>query len=192
MPHNFTLFETPLGSAGTAWSERGVAGVQLPEPDLAKARARLKRRFPGGVEASPPPEVRSAIREIMALLDGQPSDLSGVQLDMARVPALSQATHISTEEAVRKAQENYESKRQEYLRMVEQVREELDKAPDQYRQRFSEILEDYNKVCSQEKDRVIAAGGRLGGFSARGGLATKQRLLSIERANVSWQLPLNA
>ena len=38
--------------------------------------------------------------------------------------------------------------------------------------------------------RVVAAGGKLGGFSARGGLATKQRLLSIERANVSWQLPL--
>jgi O6-methylguanine-DNA--protein-cysteine methyltransferase len=39
---------------------------------------------------------------------------------------------------------------------------------------------------------VIAAGGRLGGFSARGGVATKQRLLAIERANVSWQLPLGA
>jgi methylated-DNA-[protein]-cysteine S-methyltransferase len=38
--------------------------------------------------------------------------------------------------------------------------------------------------------RVLAAGGKLGGFSARGGVATKQRLLSIERANVAWQLPL--
>ena len=43
--------------------------------------------------------------------------------------------------------------------MVEQVREELDKAPDQNRQRFGEILENYNKVCSEEKERVIAAGG---------------------------------
>jgi methylated-DNA-[protein]-cysteine S-methyltransferase len=38
--------------------------------------------------------------------------------------------------------------------------------------------------------RVLAAGGKLGGFSASGGVATKQRLLSIERANVAWQLPL--
>ena len=43
--------------------------------------------------------------------------------------------------------------------MVEQVREELDKAPDQNRQRFDEILANYNKVCSAEKERVIAAGG---------------------------------
>ena len=40
--------------------------------------------------------------------------------------------------------------------------------------------------------RVVAAGGKLGGFSAAGGVATKQRLLDIERANASWQLPLLA
>ncbi len=43
--------------------------------------------------------------------------------------------------------------------MVEQVREELDKAPDQYRQRFDEIFAEYNGICSQEKGQVIAAGG---------------------------------
>jgi preprotein translocase SecA subunit len=63
------------------------------------------------------------------------------------------------EQAVQQAQINYEAKRQEYLRMVEQVREELDKAPDQYRQRFGEIFAKYNAICSQEKEQVIAAGG---------------------------------
>ncbi|MGN6735828.1 MAG: preprotein translocase subunit SecA, partial [Candidatus Binatia bacterium] len=66
---------------------------------------------------------------------------------------------IPYEESIQRAQQNYEAKRQEYLRMVEQVREELDKAPDQYRQRFNEILENYNEVCGKEKERVIAAGG---------------------------------
>ena len=63
------------------------------------------------------------------------------------------------EESIRTAQQNYEAKRQEYLRMVEAVREELDKAPDENRQRFNELLEHYNKICSGEKERVIAAGG---------------------------------
>jgi preprotein translocase SecA subunit len=63
------------------------------------------------------------------------------------------------EQAVQQAQLNYETKRQEYLRMVEQVREELDKAPDQYKQRFDEILTRYNAICSSEKEKVIAAGG---------------------------------
>ena len=43
--------------------------------------------------------------------------------------------------------------------MVEHVREELDKAPDQYRQRFDEIFAQYNGICSTEKEQVIAAGG---------------------------------
>ena len=40
------------------------------------------------------------------------------------------------EEAIQEAQRNYENKRQEYLRMVEEVREQLDKAPDEYRAEF--------------------------------------------------------
>ena len=35
----------------------------------------------------------------------------------------------------------------------------MDKAPDQYRQRFDEILANYNGLCSEEKEKVIQAGG---------------------------------
>ena len=39
--------------------------------------------------------------------------------------------------------------------------------------------------------RVLAAGGKLGGFSARGGTATKRRLLSIELASApAFNIPL--
>jgi preprotein translocase subunit SecA len=43
--------------------------------------------------------------------------------------------------------------------MVEDIREQLEKAPDEYRQRFDEMLARYNSVCAEEKDKVIAAGG---------------------------------
>ncbi len=33
--------------------------------------------------------------------------------------------------------------------------------------------------------RVVAAGGKTGGFSATGGIATKLRLLEIERARLT-------
>ena len=33
--------------------------------------------------------------------------------------------------------------------------------------------------------RILAAGGRSGGFSANGGVATKLRILQIERASVN-------
>src|SRR5262249_35492585 len=41
----------------------------------------------------------------------------------------------------------------------EDVRELLDKAPDEYRHRFDEVLAGYNGVCADERERVIAAGG---------------------------------
>ncbi|HXG51612.1 MAG TPA: preprotein translocase subunit SecA [candidate division Zixibacteria bacterium] len=63
------------------------------------------------------------------------------------------------EARLQEAQRNYESKRQEYLRVVEEIREQLDKAPDEFRHRFGELLEHYNRLCAEEKERVIAAGG---------------------------------
>jgi preprotein translocase SecA subunit len=63
------------------------------------------------------------------------------------------------EQAIQAAQRDYETKRQEYLRVVDEIREQLDKAPDEYRQRFDEVLVGYNRVCAEERERVIAAGG---------------------------------
>ena len=36
--HAFTLFDTAIGRCGIAWSERGIAGVQLPEPREPETR----------------------------------------------------------------------------------------------------------------------------------------------------------
>jgi methylated-DNA-[protein]-cysteine S-methyltransferase len=38
--------------------------------------------------------------------------------------------------------------------------------------------------------RVLAAGGKMGGFSANGGIATKRRLLAIEGAHSTGELRL--
>jgi preprotein translocase subunit SecA len=66
---------------------------------------------------------------------------------------------VPFEEAVRQAQRNYETKRQEFVRAVEEIREQLEKAPDTYRQRYDEILAGYQKICAEEREKVIAAGG---------------------------------
>ncbi|MGH7772882.1 MAG: SEC-C metal-binding domain-containing protein, partial [Candidatus Binatia bacterium] len=45
------------------------------------------------------------------------------------------------------------------VRVIEEVREQLEKAPDAYRQRYGDILEGYKRVCAEEREKVIAAGG---------------------------------
>jgi methylated-DNA-[protein]-cysteine S-methyltransferase len=179
MPDSFTLFETPLGTGAIAWNERGVSGVQLPEPDVARVRARLRRRFPGALESAPAPAIRQAIDGITALLRGEPGDLSGVHLDMDRVDAFDRRVYEAarTIPAGETASYGQLASRLGDPRLAREVGQALARNP------FPIVV-----PCH----RVIAARGGLGGFSARGGVATKQRLLAIEQANVSWQLPLDA
>ena len=77
----FTLFDTPVGRCGIVWGERGIVGLQLPEgSDDKLARA---RGASGGCRIEPP-EMIQAIKLIVALLEGEPSDLSEIALDMER------------------------------------------------------------------------------------------------------------
>src|SRR5689334_11038531 len=63
----YSLFETPIGLCGLAWNGRGVIGFQLPEDDASRMRARIAKRFPGIVEASPPPDIQGIITDVTAL-----------------------------------------------------------------------------------------------------------------------------
>ncbi|MGH3883595.1 MAG: hypothetical protein ACRDSG_16825 [Pseudonocardiaceae bacterium] len=84
--HSFALFDTALGGCGILWGARGIVGVQLPEGSEGDTRARILRRCPDAHEAPPPPAVRHAIDGIVALLHGEPGDLSAIELDMDGVP----------------------------------------------------------------------------------------------------------
>ncbi len=63
------------------------------------------------------------------------------------------------EEAVAAAQREYEETRRKYTKAVEDVREEMEKAPLEFRTRYDEILARYKELCAQEREKVIAAGG---------------------------------
>src|SRR5262249_56088769 len=80
--YGFTLFDTAIGWCGVAWTDRGLAGVQLPEASEADTRERMLRRFPAAAETAPPAEVQRAIGRIVALLHGGRDDLSAVVLGM--------------------------------------------------------------------------------------------------------------
>src|SRR5919107_3808334 len=82
MSDGLALFDTALGRCGIAWSERGVAGVQLPEASDDATRTRLLRRRPGSREAAPSGDALRALEGMTALLRGERVDLTGVSLDM--------------------------------------------------------------------------------------------------------------
>jgi len=175
----YTLFDTALGCCGVAWGERGLRAVQLPEADAAMARARLLRRVPGAVEAAPPAPAQQAIAGVAALLRGERVDLSPLPLDTRGIPAL----HARVYETVRRIPCGSTLS---YGQVAELLGDrQLARAVGQAMARnpFAPVV-----PCH----RVLGANGRLGGFSARGGLRTKLQLLTIERARLSGEPDLFA
>ena len=178
-PTGFALFDTEVGRCGIAWSGGGIAGVQLPEGSDLAMRARMLRRFPGAREATPPADVRRAIDGIVALLRGESSDLESVALDLDGVPPFEQSVYEVARAIPPGATLSYGeiAQRLGAPGAAREVGQALGRNP------FPIVV-----PCH----RVVAAGGKLGGFSARGGAATKRRLLSVERAKGHGALPLFA
>jgi methylated-DNA-[protein]-cysteine S-methyltransferase len=173
---HLALFETAIGVCGIAWSEHGVCGVQLPEANAEAARARLRRRF-AGVDEKPPIEViQRTIDRIAALLAGRASDLSDILLDLKGIPAFHQRVYALTRQipAGRTASYGEIATKLGEPGTARAVGEALSRNP------FPLIV-----PCH----RVLAAGGKFRGFSARGGVAMKMRLLAIERAILPLALP---
>ena len=177
MASGFALFDTAIGRCGVAWGERGVAGVQLPEAGERETRARMLQRFPAAGEAAPPPEVQRVIDRIVALLRGEASDLSTIALDMDQVPAF----HRRVYEAARAIPPGMTLSYGDIAARVgapgaaRAVGQALGRNP------FPIVV-----PCH----RVLAAGGKIGGFSAQGGIATKRRMLAIEGAQLNGATPL--
>lgn len=67
--------------------------------------------------------------------------------------------HTPYEEAVAAAERAYEEQRRERVKAVEDIRAQLEKAPDLYKQLYDQILEKYQKICAEEREKVVAAGG---------------------------------
>lgn len=167
-----TFFDTAIGWCGIAWSERGIAGVQLPEGRPSATRTRLLLRFPHWREAAPPPDVQRAIEAIVALLAGKAAELSAVVLDMRGVPPFHRRVYQVARDIAPGTTCTYGeiATRLGEPGSARAVGQALGRNP------FAIIV-----PCH----RVLAAGGRAGGFSANGGVTTKLRMLAIEGAQPS-------
>jgi len=169
MSLGFALFETTIGTCAIVWSRRGIAGVSLPERNAAATRGRVLRRFPAAGEAVPPVDVRKAIDGIVALLQGELVDLAGIAIDTVALPKFNVRVYDVARTIPPGATLTYGeiAERLGGRKLARGVGQALGQNP------VPLIV-----PCH----RVLAAGGKSGGFSANGGVVTKLRLLTIEGA----------
>jgi methylated-DNA-[protein]-cysteine S-methyltransferase len=121
--------------------------------------------------------VQRAIDGITTLLRGEATDLSGVALDMERVPPFNRQVYEVARTIPPGATLSYGeiAARLGDPSLARDVGQALGQNP------FAIIV-----PCH----RVLAAGGKIGGFSANGGIMTKRRMLAIESVHASDGLPL--
>jgi methylated-DNA-[protein]-cysteine S-methyltransferase len=186
------LFMTPIGVCGLAFAAHGILGVQLPEADEARTWARLVRRgrqrFSGSAsldieQLTPdqvPTDIQRTLTDIRALLAGQSRRLEQAPLDLRQVPEFDRRVYALARDIAPGQTRSYGELAA--LCGGPQVAPAVGRALS--RNPFPIIV-----PCH----RVLAAHGKSGGFSARGGLKTKLKLLSLEGAAcASLQPPASA
>lgn len=171
----FHCYDTPLGCCGIVWREGDalIVGSQLPEENAGATRDRMRARFPAARELLAadkiPAAVRQAMQGVRALLAGEPRDLLDIALDDSALPefdrqVLALTRRIPVGQTLSYGELAGRLGRPGAARAVGQA---------EGHNPFAPIVPCHRVLPSP-------GSGSKGGFSAHGGLATKQRLLLIE------------
>ncbi|MEV6277354.1 methylated-DNA--[protein]-cysteine S-methyltransferase [Nocardia sp. NPDC051832] len=172
LPGEAALFETAIGVCAIAWSGGAVIRFQLPESSPAATRARITRRR--STDSEPIPEsaptgaIAEAIAGVRAHLAGELDDLRWIPVDISGIPEFHQAVYDITR-AIPPG----------HTRTYGQVADRIG-APGAA-QAVGQALGRNPIPLIIPCHRVLAADNALHGFSAPGGIHTKERLLEIER-----------
>lgn len=156
------LFGTAIGTCRVRWSEAGISEVLMP-----RSRGLTGRQFEASTDV--PDGVRRAVTDMVALLDGEQRDLRWVTLDDHYIDAFRRRVYAAIREIAPGSTASYG----EVARAVHEPRAAREVGVALAQNPFPIIV-----PCH----RVLSAGGELHGFSAPGGIATKRRMLEIERA----------
>src|SRR4051812_22882316 len=165
----FTLFPTAVGLCALVWRDGHVIGAALPEASEEATRARLRLRFPGAEEGAPPPPITKAIDLVQRLLAGEKVDLASIAIDLSRCDEFERRVYAAAA-AIPRGE----------IRTYGELAAAIG-APGAARAVGTALGRNPIPIIIP-CHRILASGGKSGGFSAPGGTATKFRMLAIEGA----------
>ena len=157
----------------------GYRAFHLPSSTADAAERNLKRRLPHASAGTPTAQVLAVIDAAKRYFAGEKVDFSDVALDLGVEDEFFEKIYAAARRLGWGQTTTYGS-----------LAKELGAGP--------EAARDVGQAMARNPvpliipcHRVLAAGGKLGGFSAPGGSATKQRMLEIEAFASSRPLPPN-
>jgi methylated-DNA-[protein]-cysteine S-methyltransferase len=164
MNAGIVAFDTDLGTCAVRWTDEGIASVRLPSP-----RTLELPRVEDGVVV--PESVRPAIDGIRRVLAGECVDLGFVVLDDRAVDPFRRKVYAATRTIPAGSIATYG----EIARAIGRT------DPEGAREVGAALARNPTPIVVP-CHRVVGANGKLTGFSAPGGLATKRRMLELEGA----------
>ncbi|MEO1685688.1 MAG: MGMT family protein [Cyanobacteria bacterium J06631_12] len=173
---HFSLFPTSVGDCGIAWRGDTVVATSLPEMTAAATASRLAARTEA-TTAEPSAYIHRIIRAIAALLEGEKTDLSFITCDFSRVDSFAGKVYTATRTIP-------VGETLTYGDVASQLGDKL------LARKVGWALGCNPFPIIVPCHRVIGTNGQLTGFSARGGIETKLKLLAIEGAVAGEQLKL--
>jgi methylated-DNA-[protein]-cysteine S-methyltransferase len=166
--HEYRIFESARGFCAVAWNIAGITCLRLPAKSDQAAERGLRRRKLDAEPGTPPPAVADAIAAVQRYFEGEATDFSGVELDLGEQEDFLQQVYAAARRVGWGQTTTYGA-----------LAKELGAGP--------EAARDVGQAMARNPvpliipcHRVLATGGRIGGFSAPGGAATKLRMLELE------------
>jgi methylated-DNA-[protein]-cysteine S-methyltransferase len=156
-----TTFPTALGTCALSWGDAGLTGFELPE---APARA--------DDQAQPPAEITGLIFRVQQHLTGTLQDFSDVRYDFSQIPEFAREVYHAALAVKAGRTSSYGT-----LASV------LGQPPAASRAVGSALGANPWPLLVP-CHRIVAADGRMTGFSGPGGIKTKLRLLALEGAEL--------
>ena len=177
MMHDYLIFETAFGFCGIAWNDVGITRFQLPTQSRDRTERALLRRVPDAMPGTPTPQVTEAIDAVKRYFEGAETDFSGVALDLGEQDAFFGQVYAALRDIGWGRTTTYGA-----------LAKKLGAGP--------EAARDVGQAMARNPvaliipcHRVLAAGGKVGGFSAPGGAATKIRMLKLEGVQIEPPAP---
>jgi methylated-DNA-[protein]-cysteine S-methyltransferase len=177
---HYFIFETVGGFCGIAWSNAGITRFQLPTRSAEATEPILRRRVPGAEPGAPTPEVVEAVAAVKRYFEGEETDFSGFKLDLGEQDALFKQIYAAARRVGWGHTTTYGT-----------LAKEVGAGP--------EVARDVGEAMAKNPvaliipcHRVLAAGGKVGGFSAPGGSAAKIRMLELEGVRLGPPPPAQA
>jgi methylated-DNA-[protein]-cysteine S-methyltransferase len=166
--HHYLVFETAGGFCGIAWSAAGITRFQLPARSAEATERNLLRRLPGAERGTPTAAAAQAVAAARRYFEGEKVDFSDIPLDIGEQDELFGRIYVAVRSIGWGHTTTYGT-----------IAKQLGAGPESAR--------DVGQAMAQNPvpliipcHRVLAARGKVGGFSAPGGSAAKIHMLELE------------